>query len=99
MGTGPERGGEQYRGVVLKARIESADRIVVGGNALDSLSTAGGIARKSVPGSPTHEPYPQTNGWTFWEYRRADGTSHRLDALRREVHARRVVRLEGRRTG
>ena len=89
----------RYRGVVLKARIESADRIVLGNNAFDSLSTAGGIARKSVPGSPTHEPYPQTNGWTFWEYRAPDGTRRQLDALRRELHERKVVKLDGRRTG
>jgi hypothetical protein len=85
----------RYRGVVLKARIESADRIVVGNNAFDSLSTAGGIARKPVPGSPTHEPFPQTNGWTFWEYRLADGTRHRLDALRQELHARRSLGSKG----
>ncbi len=90
----------RYRGVVLKARIEAADRIAIGAKVVDSLSLAGGMARSSVPGSPTtHQPYPQTNGWTFWEYRLGDGTSRQLDTLRRELHERKVVKLEGRWTG
>ena len=89
----------RYRGVLLGARIETADRIVVGATAFDSLSTAGGMARKSVPGSPTRQPHPQTNGWTFWEYRAADGTRRQLDTLRRELYERKIVKLDGRRTG
>lgn len=89
----------RYRGVVLGARIETAQRIVVGTTAFDSLSTAGGMARKAVPGAPTRQPHPQTNGWTFWEYRAADGTRRQLDTLRRELHERKIVRLDGRRTG
>jgi len=89
----------RYRGTALTARIEAADRIVIGDSVVDSLSLAGGIARRSVPGSPMHEPYPQTNGWTFWEYRLADGTRRQLDTLRRELHERKVVNLEQRRTG
>jgi hypothetical protein len=89
----------RYLGVVLRARIVSADRIVVGGTEFDSLSTAGGVARKSVPGSPTRLPHPQTNGWTFWEFHGADGERRQLDSLRRELYERKVVTLEGRRTG
>ena len=89
-----------YRGTDLTARIEDADRIVFDGTVYDSLSTAGGMARKSVTGSPSGRDYPQTNGWTFWEYRGPDGTLHPLDDLRRELHERKVVTLaDSRRTG
>jgi hypothetical protein len=89
----------RYLGVVLRARIVAADRIIVGTTEFDSLSTAGGVARKSVPGSPTHQPHPQTNGWTFWEVCATDGTRRPLDAFRRELHERKIVNLAGRRTG
>ena len=90
----------RFRGTDLTARIEDADRIVFDGAVYDSLSIAGGMARKSVTGSPPGRDYPQTNGWTFWEYRGPDGTLHPLDDLRRELHERKVVSLvDGRRTG
>lgn len=89
-----------YRGADLVARIEAADRIVFAGTAYESLSTAGGIGRKSIVGSPPGRDYPQTNGWTFWEYRSSDGARHPLDDLRRQLHERKVVPLQvGRRTG
>ena len=90
----------QYRGTDLRARIEGADRIVFGGAAYDSLSTAGGMARKTVVGETPGRPYPQTNGWTFWQYRAADGTLHPLDELRRDLFERKVVSIDdGRRSG
>jgi hypothetical protein len=82
-----------YRGTLLSARIESADRVLFGAEAFDSLSTAGGMARKSVPGSPTRRPYPQTNGWTFWQYRDSDGALQPLDDLRRQLYESKVVSL------
>jgi hypothetical protein len=85
----------RYLGTNLEARIESADRIVFAGTAYDSLSTAGGVARASVPGAPTTKKVPQTNGWTFWEYRLADGLRRPLDNLRRELFEARVVPLPG----
>jgi hypothetical protein len=90
----------RYRGTNLSARIEDADRIVFDGAVYDSLSTAGGVARKSVAGPFPGRDIPQTNGWTFWEYRSTDGTRHPLDDLRRELYERKVVSLaDGRRTG
>ncbi len=90
----------QYRGTDLRARIEGADRIVFGGAAYDSLSTAGGMGRKTVVGETPGRPYPQTNGWTFWQYRAGDGTLHALDELRRDLFERKVVSIDdGRRTG
>ncbi len=91
--------GHRYLGTDLAARIEAVDRIVFEGSAYDSLSTAGGMARASVPGSPTSKKVPQTNGWTFWEYSGTDGSSQPLDSLRRELFERKVVSLPGRRTG
>ena len=49
------------------------------------------MARKSVVGEKPGRPYPQTNGWTFWEYRAQDGSRRLIDALRRELHERKVV--------
>jgi hypothetical protein len=90
----------RYRGVNLDARIDAADRIVFVGVAYDSLSIAGGHARASVPGKPTSKAIPQTNGWTFWEYRADDGSLRQLDALRQELFDGKVVPLPaGRRTG
>ena len=89
-----------YRGTDLTARIEAADRILFAGVVYDSLSTAGGLARRSVAGPFPGREIPQTNGWTFWEYRSADGARHPLDDLRRELYERKVVNLsDGRRTG
>jgi hypothetical protein len=90
----------RYRGSNLTALIEDADRIVFDGAVYDSLSTAGGVARKSVAGPFPGRDIPQTNGWTFWEYRSPDGALRPLDNLRRELHGRKVVSLvDGRRTG
>jgi hypothetical protein len=90
----------RYKGAELTARIEGPDRIVFAGQAYDSVSTAGGMARKSVVGSPPGRAYPQTNGWTFWEYRTDDGALLQLDDLRRQFHERKILPLSGaRRTG
>ena len=89
-----------FRGTNVSARIEAANRIVFAGAVCDSLSMAGGMARTSVSGPYPGRDYPQTNGWTFWEYRSPDGTLHPLDDLRRELHERKVVSLgDVRRTG
>jgi hypothetical protein len=87
-----------YRGTQLAARIEDSSRIVFQGSAYDSLSTAGGVARKSIAGPFPGRDIPQTNGWTFWQFRGSDGNLHVLDDLRREFHERKVVSLvDGRR--
>ncbi|MBI4447319.1 MAG: type I restriction enzyme HsdR N-terminal domain-containing protein [Acidobacteria bacterium] len=73
----------QYKGVRLQATVEQDGMIVFDGKRYDSLSTAGGMARKSVVGAPSGKPYPQTNGWTFWKYRDAgSGKLTDLDSLR-----------------
>ncbi len=89
-----------YKGAELAARIEGASRVVFAGQPYDSVSLAGGMARKSIVGSPSGRDYPQTNGWTFWQYRRTDGTLGLLDDLRREFHESKIVSLaDARRTG
>jgi hypothetical protein len=55
------------------------------GATYDSLSTAGGMARKSIVGAPPGREYPQTNGWTFWRFRDTDGHLAFVDALRQRV--------------
>jgi hypothetical protein len=83
-----------YKGHVLTARIETDGGFTWGGTRYDSLSLAGGMARKSIVGAPPGREYPPTNGWTFWRYRRADGTLGPLDELRRELYERKVVNLD-----
>lgn len=58
-----------YKGVKLAALIQPDGTVSFGGEVYDSLSTAGGMARKTVIGAPPNRPYPQTNGWTFWQFR------------------------------
>jgi hypothetical protein len=83
----------RYRGVELRARVEGPDRIILDGQSHDSLSTAGGVARNSVAGPFPGRVIPQTNGWTFWEYRGPDSSLHQLDSLRRAVHEGKVISL------
>ncbi len=72
-----------YKRVRLEATIELDGRVHFEGAAYESLSTAGGMARKSVVGAPEGRDYPQTNGWTFWRYRdEATGDLRAIDELR-----------------
>ena len=90
----------RYLGTQLDAVIEGPSRVVFEGVAYESLSLAGGMARKSVAGSPTGRAYPQTNGWTFWQYRQPDGALRSVDGLRQDLYQRKVVNLdEARRAG
>ena len=75
----------EYKGVHLKAVIHNDGTVGVSGESYDSLSTAGGIARKSGIGSPAGKPYPQTNGWTFWKFRDSEtGRLIEIDVLRQK---------------
>ncbi len=77
-----------YKGHQLAARIESNGNVVWNGTTFDSLSMAGGMARKSIVGAPPGREYPPTNGWIFWRFRDADGRLAFLDVLR-ERHSKR----------
>jgi hypothetical protein len=72
-----------YKGVKLLATIQPDGRVAFGGQSYDSLSTAAGMARKSVIGATPGRPYPQTNGWTFWQFRDPKtGDLREVDSLR-----------------
>jgi hypothetical protein len=72
-----------YKGVALEAVVEVDGRVRFAEESYDSLSTAGGMARKSVIGAPEGREYPQTNGWTFWQYRDLEtGDLRPIDDLR-----------------
>jgi hypothetical protein len=60
----------RYLGRDLTAVVEPTGRIRVGGTLFDSLSVAGGMARKPYyKGELKWGPCPPTNGWTFWSIR------------------------------
>lgn len=71
-----------YKGHQLTARIEPDATVTWNGSRYDSLSAAAGMARTSIIGAPPGKAYPQTNGWTFWRFRDADGSLVPLDVLR-----------------
>jgi predicted type IV restriction endonuclease len=74
-----------YRKANLKAIIQADGTVLYGGSVYDSLSTAAGMARKSIVGTPAGRKYPQTNGWTFWKVRDPQtGEKKEIDALRQD---------------
>ncbi|HEY5474373.1 MAG TPA: hypothetical protein VIK32_14435, partial [Candidatus Limnocylindrales bacterium] len=77
-----------YKGQQLTARIEADGNVTWNGATYDSLSTAGGMARKSIVGAPPGREYPQTNGWTFWRFKDTDGHPAFVDVLRQRYFAR-----------
>lgn len=90
----PFRIEREYKGVHLTALIRGDGRIEFDGQPYDSLSTAAGMARKSLVGAPAGKPYPQTNGWTFWRYSEEDGGELReIDHLRQKYLAQRKLKI------
>jgi hypothetical protein len=83
-----------YLGHRVTARVEADGRVSCLGQRYDSLSTAGGVARASVPGAPTGRPFPQTNGWSFWRFRDEDGRVKPIDELR-ERYRRQMASATG----
>jgi hypothetical protein len=77
-----------YKGHHFTARIEANGNVTWNGTAYDSLSVAGGMARKSIVGTLSGREYPPTNGWTFWRFRDADGRLAFVDVLRQRCSAR-----------
>jgi hypothetical protein len=76
-----------YKGQKLTARIETDGNVTWNGATYESLSTAAGMARKSIVGAPAGREYPQTNGWTFWRFRERDGELAFVDTLRQRHFA------------
>jgi hypothetical protein len=75
-----------YKGHDVRARIEVDGAITWQGRRLDSLSTAGGLARQAIRGPRSDGKPPQTNGWTFWLLRDTYGNEVEVDTLRRRFH-------------
>jgi Restriction Enzyme Adenine Methylase Associated/Type I restriction enzyme R protein N terminus (HSDR_N) len=73
-----------YKGRDLSAQIEPDGRVSCLGETYNSVSVAGGMARRSVVGAPPGRKYPQTNGWTFWYFRDNDGRPRQLSFLREQ---------------
>lgn len=75
----------EYKGTRFVATIEQDGTVNFGGKQYDSLSTAAGMARKSVIGRGSGKVYPQTNGWLFWKVREpGTGKLCALDDLRKQ---------------
>ncbi|HTW57280.1 MAG TPA: hypothetical protein VMD99_04015 [Terriglobales bacterium] len=84
----PLRVEREYKGVHLTGLVRPDGKVEFDGQAYDSLSTAAGMARKSVIGAPTGHLFPQTNGWRFWQYADdSDGELRDLDHLRQSYAA------------
>jgi len=90
----PFRIEREYKGVHLTALVRPDGKVEFDGQVYDSLSTAAGMARKSVVGTPAGRPYPQTNGWTFWMYSDEDGGELReIDHLRQNYLAQKKSKV------
>jgi hypothetical protein len=90
----PLRIERQYKGVHLTGLVRPDGKVEFDGQAYDSLSTAAGMARKSVVGAPAGHPYLQTNGWSFWQYADDDGGRLReIDHLRQAYAAQRKLKV------
>jgi len=84
----------EYKGVHLTAVVRPDGKVEFDGQAYDSLSTAAGMARKSVVGAPVGQPFPQTNGWTFWKYADDHGGGLReIDQLRQAYATQRKLKV------
>ena len=77
-----------YKGHQFTARIEADGNVTWNGTTYDSLSVAGGMARKSIVGTLSGREYPPTNGWTFWRLKDSDGRLAFVDVLRQRHFAR-----------
>jgi predicted type IV restriction endonuclease len=83
-----------YKEVHLTGLVRPDGKVEFDGQAYDSLSTAAGMARKSVIGAPTGQPFPQTNGWRFWQYADEDnGRLREIDQLRQAYAAQRKLKI------
>lgn len=74
----------QYRGNLLRARIEADGSTTWNGKRYPSLSTAGAVARASITGKRKDGTPAPINGWTFWNYANDRGEWVHIDAARQE---------------
>lgn len=79
---------KDYKKTHLTATVLPDGGVEFDGTRYDSLSTAAGMARRTVIGAPEGRAYPQTNGWSFWRF--ADpttGAAMDIDQLRQRYLA------------
>lgn len=79
---------KDYKGHHLVGRITAEGNATWGGREYSSLSTAAGMARASIIGTPPGRKFPQTNGWTFWQFVDTDDSVKPLDVLRQRYYSR-----------
>jgi len=75
--------GATYKGQTVEAVVEPNGSVQYDGKSYGTLSAAGGAAKAYVNGSPDG-PFPATNGWTFWQYRDAQGELRVIDGLQKQ---------------
>jgi hypothetical protein len=79
---------KSYKGRRLTAEVDKEGMVKFGREKYNSLSTSAGAARATVIGTPQGRKYPQTNGWTFWQFLDTDGTLRPVDDLRQRFLVR-----------
>jgi hypothetical protein len=72
----------KYKGKMFEATILADGGIEFDGTRFDSPSAAAEVARSKVTGRRMN-----TNGWTFWQYRDANGQKKELDGARQAFRA------------
>ena len=82
-----------YKDVHLTGLVRPHGKVEFDGQTYDSPSTAAGMARKSVVGAPEGQPFPQTNGWKFWQYANDGGELREIDQLRQAYAAQRKLKI------
>lgn len=74
----------------LEATLQRNGTVLFQGKAYPSLSQAGCVARASVSGLGTDGKMRPVNGWDYWRYRRADGSTASIDGLRMQFVERQL---------
>ncbi len=82
-------------GTEVTARVEANGTVTFAGKTYSSLSTAAGVARASTGTKSPGRTYPQTNGWSFWQFRDDDGELREIDVLRQRFLGLRKLRRVG----
>lgn len=81
---------KMYKGHHFTALVTADGKVTWQGEVCDSVSTAAGVARRSIIGNPPGRTMPQTNGWVFWQFRDTDGQMKNVDVLRQRYLTNRL---------
>ncbi len=81
-----------YKGNWLNATILDDGRVRFATTSYISLSMAASEARKTIIGTTPDRPYPQTNGWSFWQIRNpTSGKLEEIDTVRQKFLKKKVA--------